>query len=158
MRRSGQEGLANRTIDSKPHHEKARSGGHNCLHLAIMGLRLRVHVSLTNSRQNSKRLAVTLRITLAFLSVANAAATTPKRILLVYDGEVYSPAALEEQQVIDSFALHIASTSGASCAISSGRHCGRSADVVATPARVSTAPIHAAADTAIGHGAVAATW
>jgi signal transduction histidine kinase len=41
-----------------------------------------------------------LLITVAFPSVANAAAAAPKRVLLVYDSEVYSPAALEEQQGI----------------------------------------------------------
>lgn len=36
----------------------------------------------------------------ALIAVANVAAAAPKRILLVYDSEVYSPAALEEQQGI----------------------------------------------------------
>ena len=57
--------------------------------------------ALMNPRHNSRRLAAMVLVAVAFLlSIANAAASTPKRVLLVYDSEVYSPAALEEQQGI----------------------------------------------------------
>lgn len=51
-----------------------------------------------DSWQNSKRLAAMVIIAVACLSVTNAAASAPKRVLVVYDSEVYSPAALELQQ------------------------------------------------------------
>jgi hypothetical protein len=56
--------------------------------------------SLMNLGQNSRRVAAMVLVTLAFLRVANAAPTTPKRVLLVYQSEVYSPASLELQQGI----------------------------------------------------------
>jgi signal transduction histidine kinase len=55
---------------------------------------------LINHWHNSKHLAALMLVTFAFLPAASAAATAPKRVLLIYDSEVYSPAALEEQQGI----------------------------------------------------------
>lgn len=52
-----------------------------------------------DSWQNSNRLAVLVLATFALLAIANASAT-PKRVLLVFDNEVYSPASMELQRGI----------------------------------------------------------
>jgi len=53
-----------------------------------------------NGKTNPKRLAVIALIAVAMLSQACVASAAPRRVLLVYQSEVYSPAGLELQQGI----------------------------------------------------------
>jgi signal transduction histidine kinase len=54
-------------------------------------------LSAVNSWSNLKRCMVAFAVAIAVLTLASAA-TPPKRVLLVYDTEVYSPASFEVQQ------------------------------------------------------------
>ena len=58
-----------------------------------MGLRM-------GASPNLKRLAVTLLSAVCLLASANATASTPKHVLLIYQNNGYSPAALEFQQSV----------------------------------------------------------
>jgi signal transduction histidine kinase len=56
--------------------------------------------SLMPVRLNLKRLAATVVFAVVIVAVANATVPTPKRVLLVYQNNGYSPAALEFQQSV----------------------------------------------------------